>query len=242
MALDRVSGPLASAINLHQSGHLDKAIKGYLEILEQDPAQADANHLVGVALLSRGVGDDRVQMFSYLSKAVELRPEVAEFHNDLGNAYWVKRRFEQAESAFNQCVMLKPRFVRGYFNLGNARLMQRKFVAAADAYRQCIAQDSNWAQAHYNLGNCLQQLGELDAAMAAYNQAISLKENYHDAYLARSTVLLKQGDYFQGWRDYEHRLSSEEYIILSKSGKSWWRGQAFPGQTLLVYAELRATV
>jgi len=235
--VDTIEQFLQSAIRFHNGGNLSEAIDQYKRILDQQSDHADANHLIGVALLSRGVGDDRLNMFSYLKKAIEVRPNIAEYHNDLGNAFWVKRQFEEAESEFFKSVELKPGFIRAQFPLGNARFMQRKYPEAIEAYQMCISLDSNWIQAYYNLGNCLQYMGVLDQSISAYDRVIDWQGDNHEAYIARSAVLLKQGNFQLGWRDYQHRLFKKEYKFLENIADNTWNGKTLAGQSILVYAE-----
>jgi len=235
--VDNLAQSLQTAIRFHNEGSLTEAIDLYKEIIAHDSDHADANHLVGVALLSRGHGDDRLEMFSYLKKAIKVRPDTAEYHNDLGNAFWVKRQFKQAEKEFFTCTELKPELVRAQFNLGNARFMQRKYPEAAKAYQTCISLDPNWTQAHYNLGNCLQYSGCLDQAIDAYDKVIECEEDNYEAYIARSAVLLKQGKYQSGWRDYQKRLFREDYRFLEEAAEKPWDGRPINGQSILVYAE-----
>ena len=131
------------AIEQHNSGQLDEAISLYYSVLDKVNDQADAHRLLGIALLSRGKGDDRKNMFAHLEQAIQLRPNVAEYYNDLGTAYWVKRQFKRAQSAFEKSVQLKPGFIRAHYNLGNSLLIQRKFLEAATAYERCVNLDNN---------------------------------------------------------------------------------------------------
>ncbi len=68
-------------------------------------------------VLRRG---QRPTLQAVLERAVELTPDGAGSHNDLGFAYLQLGRYEQAAVAFGEAIHLDPGSGRAYFNLGLA--------------------------------------------------------------------------------------------------------------------------
>ena len=228
---------LQRGIKHHRAARLSKAIALYKNVLDLDPDHPDANHLLGLAMLNRKRKADRKLIVSHLEYAVELKPDAAEFHNDLGNAYWSQGRFDAAAEAFRRALKLKPDFVGAAYNLGNARFMQDRFEESIEAYRRNVELESNWVQAHYRMANCLMYLGTCDEALAAYNEALKRKPGLSEARFGRSMALLKLGRFSEGWEDYEHRLTNSSFGYFKSSGRPHWNGEDFRDKALLVYAE-----
>jgi tetratricopeptide (TPR) repeat protein len=84
---------LASAVRLHRAGEFNKAARLHKAILNRDPDQADALHFFGVLRQQQGDFADGVELGA---KAVSLRPNDAQCHANLAEAYRGLRQFEQA--------------------------------------------------------------------------------------------------------------------------------------------------
>ena len=74
---------LAVAVRYHQSGNLQQAEAIYRQILQVDPSNADALHLLGVIAGQVGKHDLAV---AYISQAIRLRPSDPVLHYNLGKA------------------------------------------------------------------------------------------------------------------------------------------------------------
>ncbi|MDH3464362.1 MAG: tetratricopeptide repeat-containing glycosyltransferase family protein [Gammaproteobacteria bacterium] len=216
---------------------MTKAIALYEEVLQLDDKNPDANHLLGLALLGGRKQENRQKVLEYLERAVAIRPDLAVYHNDLGNAYWNQGRVADAWSEFQLAASLDTEFVQAYFNLGNACWIQDRFEDAVVAFRHAIELDDDWTQAHYQLANCLQYTGRLEEAIDAYGEALKRNPDYADAHIGRGSALLKLGRLAEGWDDYEFRQSDASFELFRCSGRARWDGSDFCGKTLLVYGE-----
>ena len=84
---------LAEALRHHQGGHLGQAEALYRQILEMEPRQADAWHLLG--LVAEHVG--RLDLASqYIGQALHLHPGYAEAYCSLGNILWSQGRLQRS--------------------------------------------------------------------------------------------------------------------------------------------------
>ena len=90
-AMSTVSDALDYAVEYHRDGQLERAQRAYRRILEVEPEQPDAWHLLGVAC--HQAGDDAAAL-DCITHAIRLNPDAAEFHNSLGATY---RRVRQAQ-------------------------------------------------------------------------------------------------------------------------------------------------
>jgi protein O-GlcNAc transferase len=74
---------LQLALAHHQAGRLAEAEALYRQILTQQPNHTDSLHLLGVIALQFGRDDVAVDL---ISKAISIKPNIQEGHNNLGIA------------------------------------------------------------------------------------------------------------------------------------------------------------
>ena len=74
---------LQTALAHHRAGRLGPAEQIYRQILQRQPDQPDALHLLGVLAHQHGRNGPAIEL---ISKAIEQRPDEANFHGNLGNA------------------------------------------------------------------------------------------------------------------------------------------------------------
>ena len=112
-----ISEALAVAVHYHQSGNLQQAEAIYRQILQVDPSNADALHLLGVIAAQVGKHDLAVE---YISQAIRLRPSEQTFHNNLGNALKEQGQLAAAVGQYQEALRLKPDYAEAHINLGIA--------------------------------------------------------------------------------------------------------------------------
>ena len=113
--MSRVSSALHTALELHRSGNLERAEAMYRHIVADEPSNADAHHLLGVAAHHRG---DRSTAIQTISKAIEMDDSVPLYHSNLGLAYRDDGQLERAAACFQTAIRLQPDFAEGLHNLG----------------------------------------------------------------------------------------------------------------------------
>src|SRR5437762_998249 len=111
-----IQDALRQGFQHHQAGRLQQAEMLYRQILQVEPDNADALHLLG--LLAQQVGQAAVAI-DLMLRAIALKPSIPYFHNNLGNAYRDAGRLEEAAAAYRRSTELDPRYPLGFSNLGN---------------------------------------------------------------------------------------------------------------------------
>lgn len=160
------------ALRHHQAGRLTVAERAYRQILQREPAHADAIHLLGVIALQTGHFEPALAL---VQRAVDLRPDGAIYRNNLGQVLERLGRPEEAARAYEAAIELDPDYAEPLNNLGRI-YEQRDEPASAEAlYRKAIANNPDYAEPHSNLGNVLKDSGKLDEAIEHYRRAIELR-------------------------------------------------------------------
>jgi len=220
---------------LEDMGHTDQAIAAYLQAIAAKPDYAEAHCNLGIALQAKGHLDQAIAAYR---QAIRLKPRFPEAHNNLGNALKEKGQWDQAIAACRQAIALRPNYADAYYNLGNALNANGCGDEAINAYRQAVNLKPNYAAAYSNLGNALKDKGHLEEAATAYRQAIAIKHDYAEAHWNLALVLLPQGNFLQGWEEYEWRWQLNELAALRRNfTQPRWDGGDLHGRTLLLHAE-----
>lgn len=181
---------LELAVQHHTAGRLPEAEQIYRQILQVEPSQPVALHLLGV--LAHQVGNSEAAR-ELISKAIAIKPDYAEAHNNLGLALQGLARGEEAAASYQRALDFKPDYPEAHCNLGNALLGLGKAEGAAACYQKALAIKPDYLKAHNNLGLALRDLGRFDAAVRCFETAIALNPDYAEAHSNLGNILKEQG-------------------------------------------------
>ena len=180
---------LAIAVQHHQAGRLQAAEQIYRQILQAQPDQADALHLLGVMAHQMGHYGTAVE---YIGRAIGVQGDVAAFHNNLGYVLRDQGKLDEAAACCRRALELNPDYADAHNNLGNVLRDQGKLDESVVHYRRALELKPNFAEAHSNLGNALRDQGMLEEAVASYRRALELKPDYAEAHNKLSNALRDQ--------------------------------------------------
>ena len=129
-----------------------------------------------------------------------------------------------------EAVPAEPEF---HNNLGLALAAGEREEEAIAAFRAALALKSGHAVAWNNLGLALQSVNDVDGAIGAFRRAIALQPEFEHAHWNLALALLLDGQYAEGWREYESRfalseLGKDRHVFAGPA----WDGSAPTGQDL----------
>ncbi len=130
---------------------------------------------------------------AYCKKAIAIKPEKAEFYNQLGISY--HRWFELGETAkqYEQGVALKPNYLEAVCNLGVMLQKQGNIAEAIAQDGQALAIKPDDPEVYNNMGTAWEsQERKLTEAISCYKQAIALKPDFVEAYSNLGIALQEQ--------------------------------------------------
>jgi protein O-GlcNAc transferase len=192
------------AIAQHQAGRLAEAERGYRQVLALAPAQSDALHLLGVIAYQVGQHPAAVDL---IRKAIGLRRDIAEYHNNLGNAYRALEQYDAAAVSFRKALSLKPGYPEALSNLGNVLAAQDKDEEAIAAFRRALSANPQLPEALNNLGTCLKKQGKVDEAMDCFRGAVEIDSNYAEALYNLGNVYKDRDMFDEALAEYSKALA-----------------------------------
>lgn len=151
-------------------------------------SEQDATRLIGEgqALEAHGHWDEAMQC--YLD-AIQLAPNPARAHLNLGNVMLLKGDLKGALDSFNTAIKYKPDYAGAYYNIGNALLNAGKPDDAIASYRRALEIQPDYAEVHCSMGVALNSLGKFDEAIASYQAALKINPDFSEAHCNKGLAL-----------------------------------------------------
>jgi len=107
---------IGEAVELQKAGRLKEAEGIYEAILEIDPADPDALHLLGLAAFQSGrLG----RALTLIEEAIRANPTVPLYHNNYGCVLQERNRYEDALAAHDQAIILNANYADAHNNRAN---------------------------------------------------------------------------------------------------------------------------
>jgi predicted O-linked N-acetylglucosamine transferase (SPINDLY family) len=184
-AADR-EAQLLHGFALHQQGRLEEAGGVYRQVLQIEPQNFDALHLLGLLALQREAPEHAVQL---IGAALRVNSQVAAAHLNHGAALARLQRYEAALASYDQAIALAPNYADAYFNRANVLQQLKRYTDAAASYERAAALRPVFAEAHHNRGRMLHSLEQYQDAVASYDQAIALRPDWTEARFNRAESL-----------------------------------------------------
>lgn len=172
---------------LHQQGHIGQAEALYKQVLQEQPAHADAFHQLGIAALQTG---DTVRGIELIVQSLRINPRQPAAYSNIGRALLVEmKRPAEALANFDRALQLKPDYVEAHNHRGNVLLELGRPAEALASYDRALQLKPGLADAHNNRGNALLDLQRAQEALASFDRALQLKPGSADAHNNRGSAL-----------------------------------------------------
>ena len=127
------------------------------------------------------------------AKAVDLEPDEALAHNNLGLALVETGKVEEGMAHYRRALELSPGYPEAYNNLGSALVRARRLPEAVEQFESALKSNPDHGSAQVNLGAALAQMGRLDEALPHLERAVELLPQDADAHANLGLALAMKG-------------------------------------------------
>ena len=176
---------LAEVIDDHLAGKLELAEAGYRKLLEQNPDNADAIHLLGVIFFQKG---NLEEARKHLVRAIALNNRVALYHANLGRIEKARGEISSAITAYRQSLALAPEQADINSDIAAALIDAGAYAEALKFVEHALKLQPRFVAATFNKGMALTGLGDLEAAASAFEEAVQLDGGYVEAWFQLARV------------------------------------------------------
>lgn len=182
-------------------------------VLTVDPSSA-LGHSAYSSLLFQ---QDRIpEGLEHAKRAVELAPELAEAHNDLGVGLTRTGDPTAGIAEYQRAIALKPTDDEAENNWGVAEAQRGNLAEALLHYRRAIDLRPDYADAHVNLGNLLVREKRQDEAIPHYSQALRIRPDEADAHFNWGVALAQQGKYDEAIAHFRQAVAMRPNFEMAK--------------------------
>ncbi len=141
------------------------------EILEINSTHADAVHLLGLVCCQLG---RREEGTAFLETSSRLQPGNPAFALNLGHAYALANRGDEAVAILERTIQANQNFMPARLKLGQIHRKHMQMHASAACFRSVIQADPSSCEAWLGLGDVMNAVGRTEDGLAALHRAVAL--------------------------------------------------------------------
>lgn len=205
-----IAQTIALALRHHQAGRLDEAQELYRRVLEAEPNDSTALHLLGVIAHRQGELDNAEGL---IRAAIHQDPHYAEAYNNLGNLLRDKGQMDEALAAHRAALEINSGDCEIYFSLGATYQACGRPNESCEAYLQALSLDPSYAVAWMNLGNALAGLGRHEEALTCIRKALEIQPDSAEAHYNLARLLQQRGEYEAAAGHYRRALDADPSLV-----------------------------
>jgi len=218
-------------------GRLQEARECLQMALHLNPKHADSHNNLGLVWQQLGRMEEAADCYQ---AAIDADPGHINAHGNLGYIRTRQERLSEAVAAYKRALELQPDNAGVYNNLGSVLLRLGRVEQAVACFRRAVELDGGMVMAMANLATALDRLGRTDKALQLFDSLLRRHPDQAGYHVGRAPLLLKQGDFAEGWRELEWRLRTPGWsrqAYAHEYQKPRWAGDDLHGRRLLVYGE-----
>lgn len=226
---------LKTAAAWHNSGRLAEAEKGYRQILESNPDQPDALHLLGVLL---GQNSNPQLGIDLVSKAIALRPKFPDALANLGLLFQNSGQTYNAVLAYTRAARLNPKNVKAWNNLSVCLSDLGQVDDALLAIHEGIEANPKHEVLYDNGCRFFKRDSNFEDCIDIADQGLKHLPDSSRLWIHRADACFALGRLEEAWKAYEWRKRAPEnpntdpvYPIPV------WQGEDLTGKSILIWTE-----
>jgi protein O-GlcNAc transferase len=199
-----------SIISLHSSGYQKDAQDVIKVLIQKYSNELEFYNLSATFFSEHGKYTAVIQCYQ---RVIEITPEPAVAHNNLGLAFHNLSRFDAAIKSYNKAFTLKPSYAEAYYNLGITLSTVGQLGEAIKNFTHAIKIQPNYAEAYNNYGITLNKRGKFNAAIKNYQKALDINPDYAIAHYNLGNIYKDLGQLDVAIKCYEKALTIKpDYI------------------------------
>lgn len=171
--------------------------------------------------------------------AIRLQPGDAVAYHQRGLALAQLRQLQAALASHERAIDLDSHLVAAHLHRASVLIELGQLDAAVQGYDVVLELDPHSAEAYTGRAVALSMRGDDDEALDSYGRALALDTQHAPAYWHRSQLFLRNGQFEQGWKEFEWRAQAGNLAGGARefAAPRWHGGEPLEGKTILLHAE-----
>ncbi|QWV95598.1 tetratricopeptide repeat protein [Geomonas oryzisoli] len=185
-------------------GELLAARRGDLRAAADPVRQAERYNDEGCTLDGAGRQAEAIERYR---KAVQLCPDFAAPHYNMGNSLYTLGRHAEAIDCYRHALAAEPTLAQAWHNLALALKEQGESAEALHALKRAVAVAPDYLEARHSLGELYHAMGDLDLAEATFRAILADDPGYLPSLNALGIALQVQGRLEEAVQCYRRALA-----------------------------------
>jgi len=203
---------MLGALTYQRNNQYRTTLSIWEDAIAKHPDNPQALNVGGCYMQDVGRTDEAM---ANLLKAVELRPDYADAHNNLGTIYYARGQMEKAGEHFSIATKLMPDFEY----LGNLAMYYSKTgqtELAIEYYQKALEREPRSPHLHNGLASLLIGKGQFEQALVHCEKAIELDDNYAEAHNNMGALMMKMGHLDQALECFDRALKINNKFTIAQ--------------------------
>ena len=168
---------------------------------------------------------------------LEQEPDNILYKQNIANLLLENGNVEKAKQLFEEILAVEPSNFMVLNNLANIYQNETQYSKAEILYKNALSIAPINIDILYNYASLLQIIGNQSDAINYFRQILRLDFNNYRAHFNLSTILLSQGNFVEGYNEYEYRRILPEFKYKNYNDIPYWNGENLTDKKLLILAE-----
>jgi len=156
--------------------------------LRPEPMPTDVGELFARGIALEEDPNHQLQAIATYEKVLELDPNHAAAHINLGTLYYNRQEYALAEEHYRRAIVVDARYALAYFDLGNVLDETGRVAEAIQTYNTALQLAPTYADAHYNLALAYEKVKEPRKALKHWRAYVKLDTTGPWAVHARNQI------------------------------------------------------
>jgi len=140
----------------------------------QEPEAADVAELFARGVALEEDPKNQLQAIAAYERVLQLDPEHAAAHINLGTLYYNRQDYKGAEDHYREALRIDARYALAHFDLGNVLDETGRVAEAVQSYLTALQLAPTYADAHYNLALAYEKMREPRKALKHWQAYVKL--------------------------------------------------------------------
>jgi tetratricopeptide (TPR) repeat protein len=184
----RVVEPIAGQFILDFSSRDNVVTSTTASRTRPGPVPADVAGLFAQGIALEEDPNTQVQAITAYQKVLEVDPEHAAAHINLGTLHYNRQDYALSEKHYRAAIEIDPRYALAYFDLGNVLDETGRVAEAIQAYNTALQLAPTYGDAHYNVALAYEKVREPRKALKHWRAYVKLDTSGPWAVHARNQI------------------------------------------------------
>ncbi len=186
------------ALDYYRAKSYTSAVNTAAQALQQNANDAACQHIYGLSLAAIGRHDEAER---HLSQAIALKPNIGNYHYDLGYVLYQQKKYDTSVPALKRAVELDGENLMARFLLGRSYVSAHRSLMlgnfsklALEQFNYVARKNPRFPTLHYHIGLIYSNDGVIGKAMQELLLEIQYQPSNAQARVALAELLLKKGE------------------------------------------------